>query len=126
MTFQVTARPLTTSPSALHSLILYWAGRIVYLVSISNWNVVFARLRARINQLVQAPIASNNQPNSGHGNSNPTIVQPLGVEEGTLDLADLGLMQYCAIDRSRLIQIMQGWSINLQKDETNKLSVIYK
>ncbi len=97
-TFQATPRALTVSPLALHSLLGHWAGAVVYLVSAANWNVVFTRIRGKIRTLAHEQTNSNDQFNSNVA----------GSEDGGLDAGDLGLVQHCAMDRGRLIQILQG------------------
>ncbi|TDL29911.1 hypothetical protein BD410DRAFT_780416, partial [Rickenella mellea] len=94
-TFRATARTLTSSSLSLHSLVGKWAGNIVYLLSASNWSVVFSRIRHKIRGL--------SQPSS----------------EESVDIVDLQLMQYCAFDRGRLIQMMQELSsllVNMSRD----------
>ena len=95
MSFQATPHALTESPLSLHNLISYWAGVVVYLVSSTNWGVVFTRIRKKIRELAQPPIPDDTQ-------------SILSSDDMGLDVGDLGLLQHCAMDRTRLIQILQG------------------
>ena len=83
--FQPTPRTLLTSSHPLYSLITEWAGKIVYLLSAANWGVVLHRIRTKIRQLSQ---------------SNPS--------DDAQDYTDLHLLHYCAVDRGRLVHVMQG------------------
>lgn len=82
--FQRTPRTLTMSSLPLYSLITEWAGNIVYLLSAANWSVVLSRIRGKIHSLARAS------------------------QEEFQDFTDLQLMQHCAMDRTRLMLILQG------------------
>lgn len=82
--FQRTPRTLMMSSLPLYSLITEWAGNIVYLLSAVNWGVVLSKIRGKIHALARA------------------------TQEESQDYTDLQLMQYCAMDRSRLTLILQG------------------
>ena len=82
--FQHTPRTLTMASLPLYSLITEWAGKVVYLLSAANWNVVLGKIRGKIHSLARAS------------------------QEDSQDYTDLQLMQHCALDRSRLITILQG------------------
>lgn len=82
--FQHTPRTLTMASLPLYSLITEWAGNIVYLLSAANWNAVFGKIRGKIHSLARAS------------------------QEDSQDYTDLQLMQHCALDRSRLVVILQG------------------
>ena len=82
--FQRTPRTLTMSQLPLFSLITEWAGKIVYLLSAVNWGAVLSRIRGKIHALARA------------------------APEESQDFLDLQLMQYCALDRTRLTVILQG------------------
>jgi hypothetical protein len=69
-------------------LILKFAGRIVYHLSASNWTVVLQRIRQKIRFLANSV------------DDNPDIV-------------DLSLMKHSSLDRTRLIQILQGMFRNI-------------
>jgi hypothetical protein len=81
--FERTHKALARSHFSLNALILKFAGRIVYHLSASNWAVVLQKIRQKIRQLASSP------------------------EEHT-DYTDLYLMKHSALDRARLLQIMQG------------------
>jgi hypothetical protein len=68
---------------SLNTLIAKFSGLIVYHLSASNWTVVFHRLRNKIHFL-----ASTSEENP--------------------DVVDLNLMTYSALDRARLIQVLNG------------------
>ncbi|TFY83118.1 hypothetical protein EWM64_g893 [Hericium alpestre] len=85
MKFEKTHKVLSNSHFSLNALILKFAGRIIYHLSASNWPVVLGRLRNKIHQL-----ASSSDDN--------------------LDIVDLNLMKHSALDRGRLVQILQELS----------------
>ena len=78
-----TPKVLARSHFSLNALILKFAGRIVYHLSASNWTVVLQRIRQKIRFLANSV------------DDNPDIV-------------DLSLMKHSSLDRTRLIQILQG------------------
>ena len=82
LTFQPTPRAMTESAHSLHSLNHKWAGTIVYLISSSNWNAVLTRVRTKIHSLIS--------------------------DVDILEAGDLSLIHHCAMDRGRLIQLLQG------------------
>ena len=69
----------------MNHLIGKYTGRIVYHLSASNWAVVLFRLRTRIHYVAQA---SEDKP----------------------DIVDMGLMAHSALDRTKLIQVLNGES----------------
>jgi hypothetical protein len=71
------------SPSSMNALIGKYTGRIVYHLSASNWTVVLFRLRAKIHYLAQT---SEERP----------------------EVIDMSLMTHCALDRVKLIQVLNG------------------
>jgi hypothetical protein len=83
LTYEQTHALQAKSPLVLHSLIAKFAARTVYHLSASNWSVVFHRLRTRIHFLAQT-----------------TEAQP--------DTTDLHLMTHSALDRTRLVQVLNG------------------
>ncbi|KAI0040644.1 hypothetical protein FA95DRAFT_1647858 [Auriscalpium vulgare] len=85
MKFEKTHKVLAKSHFSLNALILKFAGRIIYHLSASNWSVVLQRIRHKIRYL------------AGSAEDNPDIV-------------DLSLMKHSALDRGRLIQILQECS----------------
>jgi hypothetical protein len=79
-----TPSTLADSLTSLSALIAKWVGIVVYQLSASNWSVVFHRIRQKIHTLEN-------------------------LEKGTMpDTTDLQLMSECALDRSRLIQLLKG------------------
>jgi neurofibromin 1 len=80
---ELTPKVLARSHFSLNALILKFAGRIVYHLSASNWTVVLQRIRQKIRFLANS------------ADDNPDIV-------------DLNLMKHSLLDRTRLIQILQG------------------
>lgn len=78
-----TPQMMADSLMSLNSLIAKYAGFIVYHLSASNWQIVFNRVRHRIRQLAKADV----------GNAT--------------DVIDLQLMTQCALDKTRLIQLLQ-------------------
>ncbi|KAL5507799.1 IRA2 [Sanghuangporus vaninii] len=84
--FQRTPRTLTMSSLPLYSLITEWAGNVVYLLSAANWGVVLSKIRGKIHALARSSL------------------------EESQDYTDLQLMQHCALDRSRLVLILQELS----------------
>ncbi|KAI0065862.1 hypothetical protein BV25DRAFT_1988944 [Artomyces pyxidatus] len=92
--FEKTHKVLAKSHFSLNALILKFAGRIVYHLSASNWPVVLQRIRNKIRYLASS------------AEDNPDIV-------------DLNLMKHSALDRTRLVQILQELSsllVNMKPD----------
>jgi len=83
-TYEKTSMTMIRSLSAVNGMIAKYAGRVIFHISASNWNVVLDRLQRKIRQL-----ASHNV-------------------DGTPDLADLHVLSYSCLDRSKLILIMNG------------------
>ncbi|KAF8076811.1 hypothetical protein FPV67DRAFT_1605221 [Lyophyllum atratum] len=84
-TYEKTHMSLVKSTAPVSDLIAQYAGRVVFQISASNWQVVYTRLRTRIHFL-----ASDTS----------------GNPEG----ADLQLMAHCALDRQRLVQLLNELS----------------
>jgi hypothetical protein len=79
-----TPSSMARSISSLNAMIGKYAGIAVYHLSASNWLVVFARVRSKIHALEK-------------------------IERGAMpDVIDLQLMTECALDRVRLVQLLQG------------------
>lgn len=74
---------VSSSNNSLNRLILKYTARIIFHVSASNWNSVSTRVRKGIHQLA----STTDEPS---------------------DLSDMWLMAYCAMDRTKLVQILQG------------------
>ena len=83
--FDKTHMSLVRSSFSLNNHIGKYAGRIVYHLSASNWLAVFQRIRTRVHFL------------SNTSEDNP-------------DTVDLQLMNHCAMDRGRLVQVLHGMS----------------
>lgn len=80
---EMTPKVLARSHFSLNALILKFAGRIVYHLSASNWAVVLQRIRNKIRFLANSP-------------------------DDSPDIVDLNLMKHSSLDRTRLVQILQG------------------
>ncbi|KDQ15349.1 hypothetical protein BOTBODRAFT_54648 [Botryobasidium botryosum FD-172 SS1] len=72
---------LLTTAASVHWLMMKYASRILFHLSASNWDVVLARIRNKIHFL-----ASTSEDNP--------------------DMADLQLVEYSALDRQRLVQVL--------------------
>jgi hypothetical protein len=84
LSYEKTPVTLVKVSLSLNTLIAKYAGIIIYHLSASNWPVVFNRLRNKIRHL------------AGHNcEENPDIV-------------DLHLMTYSALDKGRLVQVLNG------------------
>ncbi|KAG6857002.1 hypothetical protein H0H87_011096 [Tephrocybe sp. NHM501043] len=86
VTYEKTHMTLVKSAIPVSDLIRQYLSRIVFQISASNWNVVYSKIRSKIQFL-----ASN------------TTEHP--------DITDLQLMAHCALDRQRLVQILSGLSL---------------
>jgi hypothetical protein len=84
LTYSNTPQMMAESNSSLIALIHKYAGLIVYHLSASNWDVVFSRVRKKIHALTKSEAGTSS------------------------DVIDLQLMTQCALDKSRLIQLLQG------------------
>ena len=82
-TYEKTSSVVSGSMLSLNSLIAKFAGKIVYHLSSSNWPVVFSRIRSKIYALAS-------------------------TSEDDPDIIDLQLLTHCSLDRSRLVQSLQG------------------
>lgn len=83
MKYEKTHMSLVKSRTAVTALIAEFSGRIIFSISVSNWNTVFERLRSKIRALANKP-------------------------EETTDLTDLQLLAYIVFDRPRLVQVLNG------------------
>jgi hypothetical protein len=84
LVYAPTPPTLAHSLTSLSALIGEWVGIVVYQLSTTNWSVVFHRIRQKIHTLEN-------------------------LEKGGMpDTTDLQLMSECALDRSRLIQLLKG------------------
>ncbi|KIL70462.1 hypothetical protein M378DRAFT_1044573 [Amanita muscaria Koide BX008] len=80
-TYEKTNLALVNFPSSLILLISEYAGRIVFHVSASNWNLVLERIQEKIRH-----------------------------EEDTSDLLPIQLLAHSALDRQRLVQVLNELS----------------
>ncbi|KAG8905759.1 Ras GTPase activating protein ira2 [Tulasnella sp. 403] len=95
--------PLTVSnsPSSINWLISKYAGKIVFHLSSSNWTVVFAKIRNKIHHLAQ-------------------------THEDTPDMVDMKLVACSALDRTKLVQVMQELSsllLNMKREAQGAVSI---
>ncbi|KIY51663.1 hypothetical protein FISHEDRAFT_36865 [Fistulina hepatica ATCC 64428] len=90
-----THHTLLESPAGVRRHVTHIIGEIIYHLSVSNWTPVFHRLRGRIHYL------ANNAPGSSYSS----------VSGGGSDaIVDLHLLYYCALDRTRLVQVLNELS----------------
>ncbi|KAG8981934.1 Ras GTPase activating protein ira2 [Tulasnella sp. 425] len=95
--------PLTVSSSAssINWIISKYAGKIVFHLSSSNWAVVFAKIRNKIHHLAQ-------------------------TNEETPDMVDMKLVACSALDRTKLVQVMQELSsllVNMKREAQGAVSI---
>jgi neurofibromin 1 len=83
--YEKTHMSLVKSALPVNDLIAKYAGRIVFHLSASNWTGVYGRLRTKIHFLASNP------------SENP-------------DITDLQLMAHLALDKQRLVQLLNGTS----------------
>lgn len=81
--YEKTHMSFLKSSLSVNGLIAKFAGRIIFHISASNWAVVFSRLRTKIRHLGSSP-------------------------EDNPDTVDLQLMTHGALDRQRLINLLNG------------------
>ncbi|KXN84411.1 Neurofibromin, partial [Leucoagaricus sp. SymC.cos] len=101
--YEKTHQSLVKSRTAVSSLITDYSGRIIFSISISNWGMVFERLRSKIRAL-----------------ANKTD------EEVKSDLTDLQLLKYIVFDRNRLIQVLNELSsllVNMAREAQLSIAV---
>ncbi|KAJ7094350.1 hypothetical protein C8R44DRAFT_384405 [Mycena epipterygia] len=97
--YERTNRSALKSPHTLNSLLVKFAGRVIFHISASNWPVVFHRLRNKLHYLAG----------------------DLDRSKQTPDLIDLQLLSHCAMNRERLISVLQELSallLNLKEEHT--------
>lgn len=83
--YESTHMSLVNDMHILNKLVVKFAGRIIHHLSAANWKVVFSKVRSRIHQL-----ADNER------------------KEPPPDTPDLFIMAHCALDRVKLIQVLNG------------------
>ncbi|PFH50162.1 hypothetical protein AMATHDRAFT_80979 [Amanita thiersii Skay4041] len=96
-TYEKTHMSLVKHSASLIELIAEYAGRIVFHVSASNWNLVLERVREKIRQ-----------------------------EDGNPDLLPLQLLAHSALNRHRLVQVLNELSsllVNMGKDARIAIAV---
>ena len=79
--YEKTHMSLVNSYLAVNDLIAKYVGRVIFHISASNWNIVFERLSAKINNIATNP-------------------------ESNLDSLDLQLMSHAVLDRARLVMLL--------------------
>lgn len=92
----INAPLLGSSAASVNALLSKYVHKILFHVSASNWGVIFSRIRLRIHYFAT------------------------GVEEsGPDNNIDMKLLQYCALDRARLVQVFQELSsllVSMKRD----------
>ncbi|EMD40361.1 hypothetical protein CERSUDRAFT_148314 [Gelatoporia subvermispora B] len=94
LAYEKTSIVTSKSPLSLNTLIGKFAGRVVYHLSASNWQIVLTRIRQRIHFLA-------------------------GASENDPDIVDLQLMAHSALDKTRLTQSLQELSsllVNMKRE----------
>jgi len=79
----LTPSTVSSSSASINWLISKYAAKIVFHLSASNWQVVFAKIRNKIRHFAQS-------------------------DEETPDMVDMKLVSCSALDRVKLVQVMQG------------------
>jgi hypothetical protein len=87
---------LGSSAASVNALLSKYVHKILFHVSASNWGVIFSRIRSRIHHFAK------------------------GMEDSGPDHnIDMKLLQYCALDRARLVQVFQELSsllVSMKRD----------
>ncbi|KAL1727572.1 hypothetical protein EV714DRAFT_253754 [Schizophyllum commune] len=100
--YEKTHISLLRSQVAMRNLIMKLAGQVIFYLSATNWNPVFHRLRSRIHFLANA------------------------TDEIKDTNIDLELLYHCALDRSRLVQVLNELSsllVNMKQDHQLAIAV---
>ncbi|KAF8635007.1 hypothetical protein AX15_000591 [Amanita polypyramis BW_CC] len=95
--YEKTSLSITKLPASLVHLVSEYAGRIVFHVSASNWGLVLERIREKIRQ-----------------------------DDDNLDLSPIHLLAYSAVNRQRLVQVLNELSsllINMGKEAQKAVAV---
>ena len=99
----INAPLLGSSAASVNALLSKYVHKILFHVSASNWSVIFSRIRSRIHHFAT------------------------GVEEsGPDNNIDMKLLQYCALDRVRLVQVFQELSsllVSMKRDAQATVSL---
>jgi hypothetical protein len=85
LTISATASALPDTASYINWMIQKYSSRIVFHLSASNWPIVFARIRNKIHFLA-------------------------GTSEEVPDMSEIKLVSCSALNKSRLVQVLQGAS----------------
>ncbi|KAL1741753.1 hypothetical protein HDZ31DRAFT_84616 [Schizophyllum fasciatum] len=100
--YEKTHISLLRSQVAMRNMIMKLAGQVIFYLSATNWNPVFHRLRSRIHFLANAPDE---------------------IKDTNIDLE---LLYHCALDRSRLVQVLNELSsllVNMKQDHQLAIAV---
>ncbi|KAG8959528.1 Ras GTPase activating protein ira2 [Tulasnella sp. 419] len=92
---------VSSSSSSINWLISKYAGKIVFYLSASNWPAVFSKIRNKIHHLAQ-------------------------TNEELPDMVDMKLVSYSALDRNKLVQVLQELSsllVNMKKEAQCAVSI---
>ncbi|KAJ7668141.1 hypothetical protein B0H17DRAFT_990194 [Mycena rosella] len=104
--YEFTVQSAMKSPHALNTLLAQFAGRVIFHMSASNWPVVFNRLRAKLHYLAGGDLDRARQ---------------------TPDLVDLQLLSHSALNRERLVMVLQELSalmLNIKEEHTTLAPVL--
>ncbi|KAJ6460124.1 hypothetical protein C8R47DRAFT_1161242 [Mycena vitilis] len=100
--YEPTIRSAIRSPHLLNTILAQWAGRVIYHISASNWQVVFNRLRVKLHYL------------AGENRDSERVKQ-----SPDLNLIDLQLLAHSAMNKERLIIVMHelsGLLLNIKEE----------
>ncbi|KAI8801315.1 hypothetical protein BJ742DRAFT_685193 [Cladochytrium replicatum] len=95
------------SPLEAHTAIQVAAGRILFFLSASNWNVVYSHLRKRFIYLAQIgnnPVAAAAAAAAMGGIEEYTPAVNMSAETG--DLTEFRMLEWCNLNRQRLSTIL--------------------
>ncbi|KAH8096624.1 hypothetical protein BXZ70DRAFT_945419 [Cristinia sonorae] len=98
--YEKTSTIVSNSMISLSSLIAKVAGKIVFYLSASNWDVVFSRIRNKIYHLA-------------------------GSHDDDPDIIDLQLLTHCSLDRARLVQSLHELGsllVNMRREAQSALA----
>ncbi|TRM67484.1 hypothetical protein BD626DRAFT_544948 [Schizophyllum amplum] len=100
--YEKTHISLLRSQVAMRDLIMKLAGQVIFYLSATNWNPVLHRLRSRIHFLANAPDE---------------------IKDTNIDLE---LLYHCALDRTRLVQVLNELSsllVNMKQEHQLAIAV---
>ncbi|KAJ7821199.1 hypothetical protein B0H14DRAFT_2831907 [Mycena olivaceomarginata] len=104
--YQQTIRSAMKSAHALNTLVAEFTGRVIYHISASNWPIVFDRVRTKLHQFATGDLDRNNK---------------------APDLMDLQLLAHSALNRERLVVVLQelsGILLTIKEEHTAIASVL--